>query len=105
MSSVFAIDTTKDSDVNLIDANQITAIPSIEEGDAGIILKKDGSFQVFNCHATIDAKNMTERQIEQGKQLLGLAAAVKLPELMQVLLDVANNPDVFKRAVELPRQQ
>ena len=67
----------------------------IEEGDAGIILKPDGSFQIFNTHKHIDGTNLTPEQLRQGRILLALATASAHPELLDVLLEVSNDPDVM----------
>ena len=76
----------------------------VEEGDAGIILKKDGTFRVFNTHANLDPKALTPRQIEQGKQILGLSAALQLPELMEILVNAASDPTLFKKTIDYTRQ-
>jgi hypothetical protein len=72
----------------LLSLLQVTATP-IEEGDAGVIIKKDGSFQVFNTHMDLDPKNLTEMQIQQGRMILGLTIALKVPEIMEKLIELA----------------
>jgi hypothetical protein len=72
----------------LLNLLQVTATP-IEEGDAGVILKKDGTFQVFNTHTDLDPKNLTEMQIQQGRMILGLTIALKVPEIMEKLIELA----------------
>ncbi|MCA1427329.1 MULTISPECIES: hypothetical protein [unclassified Bradyrhizobium] len=57
--------------------------PKIEEGDAGIILKADGTFRVFNTIA--DPTKLIPAQIEQGKKLLALAAVLKDPEILKLI--------------------
>jgi hypothetical protein len=47
----------------------------IEEGDAGIILKPDGSFKVFSTGA-IDPKHLTNGQVDQGTKLIALSVAL-----------------------------
>jgi hypothetical protein len=66
----------------------------VAKGDAGVILKADGSFQVFNT-SDIDPENMTTRQIEQGTALIAFAAALKYPAVMEGLLALAerHTPD------------
>lgn len=67
-----------------------TALTSpIAEGDAGIVIKADGSFQIFTT-GTIDPRAMTESQIRQGQLLMALATALNTPELLQVLLEASN---------------
>lgn len=75
------------------------AIPKFEKGDAGIILKSDGSFVVWNTFE--DPANPTARQIEQGEALLAFSAALKVPQLMDVLLNVAKDPAVFDQTVNV----
>ncbi len=72
----------------LLTLQNVTATP-IEEGEAGVILKKDGTFQVFNSHADMDPNNLTERQLEQGRMLLGLALALRVPGIMEKLVELA----------------
>lgn len=91
--------------MNLITADQVEGLPTVEEGDAGIILKADGSWRIFNCYKGIDPVNLTARQIEQTHALMGFAAALRLPELMAVITDAAFNKDIFEKAVEAPRKQ
>jgi hypothetical protein len=57
--------------------------PKVEEGDAGIILKADGTFRVFNTIA--DPANATPIQIEMGRKLLALAAVLKDPEILTLI--------------------
>jgi hypothetical protein len=87
--------------VALLERQNIAVMPKIEEGDAGVILKKNGEFVVFNTHGAIDPDNLTDRQVEQGQQLLGIAAALRVPQLMEVLLKVANDPTVFEQPVDV----
>lgn len=74
--------------------DNITPKP-IEEGDAGIILKPDGSFQIFNTHRHIDGANLTPEQLRQGKILLALATALAHPQLLDVLMEASNDPDIM----------
>lgn len=74
----------------------ISNLPSpIEEGDAGVILKNDGSFQVFNTYKNPDPAKMTPRQLEQMETILALVAALKVPEIMNVLKQMAQDPTIF----------
>lgn len=74
-------------------------LPKIEAGDAGIILKADGSFQVFNTETSIDPDNLSEQQLELGRKIMGLSAALQVPEIMEILVRLANDPAVFDKAV------
>lgn len=66
----------------------------IENGDAGIILKADGTFQLFNVNDSFDPENMTDRQRQQGEQLFALSIALNIPAVMQILVQMANDPNV-----------
>ncbi|MCK1534204.1 MULTISPECIES: hypothetical protein [unclassified Bradyrhizobium] len=70
--------------------------PVVEEGDAGIIIKADGTFRVFNTIA--DPANATPEQIELGRKLLALAAVLKDPEILGMLM---NNAGVFGDVLSL----
>ena len=74
----------------------------IEDGDAGIILRKDGSFRVFNTHKNITAENITERQIEQGMILMAFGVALKNPAVMRVLFELSQDPRIVGDIVEKP---
>jgi hypothetical protein len=70
--------------------------PTIEPGDAGIILKADGTFRVFNTIA--DPTNLTPAQLELGRKLLALAAVLKDPEILNLLIQ---NAGAFGDALSL----
>jgi hypothetical protein len=76
---------------NILPVASITATP-IEEGDVGIILKKNGSYQVFNTHRNFNPEKMTEPQIVQGKLLIALTTALTHPKLMAVLEAASLDP-------------
>jgi hypothetical protein len=80
------------------------ALPTLEEGDAGIILKKNGEFLLWNTHAAIDPENLTERQAEQARILAAFTAALRIPEIMAVLLDVASDPHIFGSTIDVGRK-
>lgn len=64
------------------------APPTIVEGDAGIILKPDGSFRIFN---TIDfSKPLSADSMELGKRLVVLAAVLRDPKLQERILAGVN---------------
>ncbi len=65
----------------------------IEEGDAGIVLKPDGTFKVFST-GKIDANNMTEAQLDQGEKLVALSLALTIPQILNMLKTMAADPDV-----------
>lgn len=71
-----------------------TETSPIQEGDAGVVLKKDGSFQIFNTHADFDPTKMTDRQIEQATILNAFKTALLHPAVLQVLIEVSNDPRI-----------
>lgn len=62
--------------------------PTVEEGDAGIILKADGSFRIFNTIA--DPTRLTPAQRETGKKLIALATALQDPVILDILMQAAS---------------
>lgn len=61
--------------------------PSIAVGDAGVILKADGTFRVFNTIA--DPTNLTPAQLEIGRKLLALAAVLTDPVILDLMIQNA----------------
>lgn len=84
--------------MSLLNQSNLVATP-VQEGDAGLILRKDGSWQIFNCHANMDPEKLTDRQREQGETLLAFAVALQLPEIMDILKKMANDPAIVGDAV------
>jgi hypothetical protein len=78
---------------SLLTLENVTAAP-IEAGDAGIILKADGSFRVFNCHEGLNPDNVTEAQKDQARKMMAFAVALQVPAVMEILYDFARNPDI-----------
>lgn len=72
----------------------------INEGDAGIVLPKEGDFYVFSTGA-IDPENMTDRQIEQGRVLLAFSVALKIPRIMEVLFRMSEDPVIAGSVIDL----
>lgn len=72
----------------------------IAEGDAGIILKTDGSFRVFSC-AKLDPENLTPAQREQGEKLVALAVALSQPTIMDLLLTMSKDPAIVGDGIDL----
>lgn len=75
-----------------------TVSSPIEHGDAGVILKPDGTFKVFSTG--IDGP-LTPAQEAQGKKLIALAIALRYPEVMSVLERMANDPDIVGEGIDL----
>lgn len=55
----------------------------VGEGDAGIVIRKDGRFEVFTVGKLTEP--LTPEQIQQGKTLMALAYALQTPEIMATL--------------------
>lgn len=77
---------------NLLTLKNVALAP-IETGDAGVILKPDGSFQIFST-GSLEADNLTPAQMEQGMKLNALALALSVPQIMDVLLRMTTDPDI-----------
>ena len=75
-----------------------TVTSPIEHGDAGVILKPDGTFRVFSTGVE---GALTPAQEAQGKKLIALAIALRYPEVMQVLERMANDPDIVGDGIDL----
>lgn len=54
-----------------------------QPGDAGIVLKPDGSFSVFTIGDMTEP--LSPEQIKQGRTLMALAYALQTPEIMATL--------------------
>lgn len=79
--------------MSLFHAGTMVSHP-IEEGDAGVILRKNGEYQFFSTHDQIDPKNLTDRQYEQAMILQAFAVALKFPEVMEALAKMALDPKI-----------
>lgn len=85
----------------LLGPSQLQSSP-IEEGDAGIVLKSDGTFRVFST-GNIDPNNMTEAQLDQGEKLVALSLALSIPDVLNMLKAMANDPEIVGKAVDVGR--
>jgi hypothetical protein len=70
--------------------------PKIEAGEAGIILKSDGTFRVFNTFS--DPAHLTPSQLEIGRKLVALAAVLQDPEILGLLI---SNASAFGETISL----
>jgi hypothetical protein len=82
---------------SLLTLENVVSAP-IEDGDAGVILKADGSFKVFSTGVSGE---LTPAQIEQGKKLIALSIALRYPEVMAVLERMANDPALVGDGIDL----
>lgn len=65
----------------------------IEQGDAGVILKPDGSFKIFTT-GHIDAANLTEAQMQQGERLMALIYVLNDPTLIEGFATLAASANI-----------
>lgn len=75
-----------------------TVTAPIEQGDAGVILKPDGTFKVFSTG--VDGP-LTPAQEAQGRKLIALSIALRHPEVMAVLERMANDPAIVGEGIDL----
>lgn len=74
----------------------------VEPGDVALLLKKNGAVQALTfgydrnrlLQSPEEFNDEDRAMLEQGKKLFALAFAAGHPKLMQVLLDIAADPDV-----------
>lgn len=66
----------------------------IAPGDAGLLIKTDGSIQVFNAFDLSDPSQITEAQMETHEKLQALAVALRIPKIMSVLQTMANDTTI-----------
>lgn len=87
------------SQTALLQPSQLAcSMPVLESGDVGVVVKPDGSFQVFSSGmAGIDESNMTEEQRQQGKRLIALAVALNSPDMIETLVSAACDDDVYRQ--------
>ena len=83
----------------LLSQSQLLSSP-IQEGDAGIVLKPDGTFQIFST-GKIDPNNMTEAQLDQGEKLVALSLALSIPQVLDMLKRMANDPKIVGKKLDL----
>jgi hypothetical protein len=75
-----------------------TVTSPIEHGDAGVILKPDGTFKVFSTG--VDGA-LTPAQEAQARKLIALAVALRFPEVMAVLERMADDPNIVGEGIDL----
>ena len=65
----------------------------IEEGDCGIILRKNGGFDIFSASITAETI-LTDAQEENGILLTAIAICLKSPEMKNMLIQLATDPAI-----------
>ncbi len=86
--------------MSLLTLDHVTNQP-LTAGDAGIILKEDGTFRIFNLHENIDPQNVTDTQKMQMKKLMALAVALQVPQVMDLLYECASDPEIVGSVLDL----
>lgn len=84
---------------SLLDRSHLVSTP-IKEGDCGVILRQDGTFQIFSTGVK-EGRELTPAQVEQGQKLVCLALALRSPQIMHMLKELANDPAVADREIDL----
>ncbi len=70
--------------------------PLISEGDCGVVLRADGTAEIFSTGLSPHLDNPEQwgelelKQIEMGKKLMAISIALHNEQLMAILYDVAN---------------
>jgi hypothetical protein len=88
--------------VQILNASNLN--PDFQEGDVGIILKKNGDdFQLFNMHKDLDPNAMTPEQLKQGEILVALAVVLQTPKLLDMVLDFAKQAQAGGELINVVR--
>lgn len=75
----------------MLNKSNLVAEP-IEKGDAGVILKSNGTVKVFtSADYPADPDQLTDDQLEQGRRLQALALVAGNEELMQQILKIVDD--------------
>lgn len=72
-------------------------------GDMALVIGKDGgvrniAFNIDTSRLSVDPDDMTEEDfavLEQGSRIFALTLAANTPLLMNMLMEIASNPDVI----------
>lgn len=69
-------------------------VSPIADNDAGLIIKADGSVQLFNTYGVEDPSQFTAEQLKVGENLIALTIALQVPAIMDVLRSMAKDPEI-----------
>ena len=78
----------------MFNVQENTVTSPIAAGDAGIIIKADGTPQIFNTYTPEQLASPTPEMTETMQKLMALMTAWNLPPVMDVVLQIANDPNV-----------
>ncbi|WP_349601163.1 hypothetical protein [Azospirillum argentinense] len=75
----------------LLTQTALLATP-IEEGDAGVVIKADGSFKIFSAAdlAACDPETITDAQVLQARKVKALCLALSSDQVMEQLMDAVD---------------
>lgn len=65
----------------------------IQEGDCGVILRKEGGFDLFST-GSVDPDQLTVIQMEHGLIMTALAILLRAPETRTMLIKLASDPEI-----------
>jgi hypothetical protein len=66
----------------------------ITDGDAGIVIKANGEVCMFNTFGVTRREDFTPQQLETGARLVALMVALRTPQIMAILEQMAQDPDI-----------
>jgi hypothetical protein len=78
----------------MFNAQENTVTSPIATGDAGIIIKADGTPQIFNTYTKAQLESPTPEMTQTMQKLMALMVAWNLPPVMDVVMQVANDPAI-----------
>lgn len=81
--------------IDKLDKTDPTDVPTAV-GNAGVFIKPDGSVRMFQAFEAETEDDFTTEQIETGKKLVALTVALRVPQIMDILLQMANDPDIVE---------
>lgn len=85
---------------NLLKPENLVNRP-IEDGDAGVFLRADGTWQIFTSgKIPNDVALLTDIQRDQANKLMALALVLSVPQIYQMLLDILNDPKIKPQVME-----
>lgn len=66
----------------------------IQDGDAGIVLTKDGGFFLF-ATGDIERDSLSDRQVDQAAILSAFKTTLSLPPVMEIIMRLANDKSIM----------
>ena len=78
----------------MFNAQENTVTSPIATGDAGLVIKADGTVQIFNTYTQEQLASPTPEMTQTMQKLMALMVAWNIPAVMDVVIQVANDPAV-----------